>query len=120
MKRLIGAIALLMLAACTTPGSIPPGPSVIADQTTMDERTVIAFDTAVSTAADLATVAVKAGLVKGANLDRLAALSAKARAAVLALGAAYRAGNATGYAEAIGQANSAIAGIRSLATGEVR
>src|SRR5688500_11373349 len=125
MKRLLLAAGLaLALTACgpqdviNSAGSLPP-PVSVADQTIMDEQTVIAFDTSVETAAALATVAVKAGIIRGANLDRAAVLSKTGRTAVLALGAAYRAGNATSYAAALVQAKAAISGIRALAKGEV-
>ncbi len=124
MKRLALFLALT-LGACaggiSPPASIPAAPIDLADKTTLDEATVIAFDQSVTVAANLAELAIRTGAVKGdAALNRVADASRRARAAVIALHAAYDAGNATSYAAAIRSAREAINAVQAAAMGDVR
>lgn len=114
------ALAVVSLTACDTVGNLtpPPSPSSIADKTTLDEKVAITVETGATAAAELATLAVKAGVIKGTtNLERLRSANAELRRAVAATRAAYNAGNATSYTDAANQATAAIAAITALAKG---
>lgn len=99
--------------------TLPP-PAAIADRTTLDEGAALGFETAIAATADLATLAVRTGAVKRAQLPRLRELSADARQAVAAVRWAYDSGNASNYGVAITRATSAIAAVRGLVKGEAR
>lgn len=114
------ALALSACATVPTTGGPPLAPSTYADRTTVDENAAEGFELAVTTAADLATLAVKTGQVKGAGLDRLARASAIARIAVASVRSAYRSGNSTTIAEAVANAKQSIAALSAIAKGEAR
>lgn len=103
-------------AAAADSAGVPP-PVTVADRTTIDEKTVIAFEKSVTLAANLATIAVKAGAIRGDNLDRLSALEVQAKGAVRRVRAAYAAGNATSYKAAIADLSTALDGLSSLIPG---
>lgn len=114
MKRLL-FLAPLALAACTPPTSIPPAPSTVADKTTLDEQGMLAVELAYKAARMAVETGVDTGLVHGAAAARFASLDNTAYAALQAVRAAYRTGNATNYANALTQARSAITGLLALA-----
>jgi len=130
--------AVLSLAACavappeTAGGTAPPvigaaaaaadavnipAPVTIADRTALDETAGIGFETAVTVAADLATMAVRTKVVPTSRLVELRERVAWARVAVGSVRAAYDTGNATSYRAAVATASCAIGRVRSLATG---
>jgi hypothetical protein len=121
---LFPALAALALCACattpTTSGGSPLAPSTYADKTAVDESAAEGFEVAVTVAADLATLAVQTGRVKGADLDRLARASAVARIAVAGVRSAYRSGNSATIAEATANAKMSIAALSAIAKGEAR
>lgn len=107
MKHL-ALTCLLALSACTLP---PIQPATVANATTLDERTGIAATTGYTAASVLGNRLSRAGIIDRA---RFKALDNQGYAAVLAIRAAYDAGNATGYAEAITKANAAVDAIKGL------
>lgn len=106
MKRLALCLAL---ASCTNPAL--PGPSTVANATTLDERGALAAERAYQAIASLmlATGAAKLPAVKDA--DR------RAYAVVKAVRAAYDAGNATTYAAAVKQAEGILGNLLNAAKG---
>lgn len=105
-----GDIAPIAATAADVAGV--PAPATFADKTTLDESTGIAFETGITAAANLATLAVKTGVIKGtANLEWLRGLVGKARVAVAGVRAAYRTGNATSYKAAVAEASNAIGAV---------
>jgi hypothetical protein len=119
--RLFPALAAVALCSCavapTTSGG-PLAPATYADRTTLDETAALGFEQAVEVAADLGTLAVQTGKVKGAGLDRLKRASAAARIAVAGVRSAYASGNSASINEAIANAKLSIAAIQSIAKGE--
>lgn len=136
-RTLCGFSVALVLCACSSfsttpesPGQLPPivstaataadtlgvaAPATIADNTTMDEKGVVAIESTVALAADLATIAVNAHVVTDhATLERLRTAKDAARAGVQASRDAYRAGNAASWKAAIASINAAISDIRGL------
>jgi hypothetical protein len=121
-------LAAISLAACApmtaAPGSAapPPGgvysPSTYADRTIADETAALAFEQGVELAADLGTLAVQTGKVKGANLDRLKRATAVARIAVAGVRSAYASGNSANISDAITNARASINAVRAIAKGE--
>ncbi|WP_332802754.1 hypothetical protein [Sphingomonas sp. RT2P30] len=99
------------------PGALP-APVTVANKTTLDENAAIGFDSAIEAAADLATLAVNAHVIKPSQLPALRELSRKARLAVAAVHSAYGSGNAETIAAAVANAQSAIDDIRAMAKGQ--
>lgn len=129
IRTLLAGLVALGLSACVTdppspatPSSVPAstGPAAFADQTAMDEQTVLAIEAGVEAAADLGTLGIKAGVIKGANIDRVLVAIPKVRSALAVLRAAYKAGNRTSYLAAVGDIRRAVGDIRNLAKGDVR
>jgi len=118
MKRMIfaicGALALASCGAVTAPAAIPPSPSTLADKTVLDEQGALAAELAYKAARLAVETGVDAGVIKGANATRFAALDSKAFAALQTVRAAYRAGNATTYSAALTQARAAISDLLAL------
>lgn len=122
MRRLIVMSALLLaLPACgVTAGSvagpvldasIPTKPVDVADRTTLDERLATGATVSYTAASRLGTALASAGLIDKA---RFKALDNQGYTAVLAVKAAYDAGNAASYVAAIDRVNAAVAGINTL------
>lgn len=135
MNRLILAAALA-LSACTT---LPDSPSVVADETALDERTGLLVETLYSTATSAGTLAFRAGIIRPSvdpevqrddfcalvadyePSDRggeAMALECRLRAARDATRAAYDAGNATDYAAASDMAMSLARELLALIRGD--
>lgn len=108
MRYLVLA-ALLALSACA--GTLPTGPSNVAEATVLDEKIGIGAEAAYTTATKLGTALARAGLIDKAKFK---GADAKAYAALAAVRTAYRAGNATSYAAAIAELYAAVADIRAL------
>lgn len=111
-------IISLLLSGCAGLGGIvsgiPPSPSAVADQTTLDERGAIAVEIAYQAAARAVEALTDAGLIEGAAATRVAEVDRKAFAAVQAARTAYDAGNSASYAEALAKARSEIAALLRL------
>lgn len=112
------AAGMLALASCG-PLNVGTGPAPIAESTILDEKAALGVELAYKTARTLAELAVDVGLVKPGTptARRVADADNRAYAAVQAARAAYRAGNATSYGAAVGQALGAIEALRVAVKG---
>lgn len=116
MNRLYLALAApLALSGCATVGNLPEAPVEVADSTVLDEQSMLAIEVAYKAAGLAIEAAVDAGIIRGEAATRVASLDRGAYEAVLAVRAAYRAGNATSYANALTEARSAVSGLLDLA-----
>lgn len=98
----------------TAAGSMPSGPAALANSTTLDEKAAITAETAYSAASLLGAKLADAGLIDRAKFR---AADQTGYTALLAVRAAYKAGNADGFAAAILQLNAAVMDIKSIAKG---
>ena len=114
MKRFIPILLLCALSACVPVNSIPPAPAAIADKTILDEQGALTAELAYKAARVALETGVDAGVIRGDTAARIAALDAKAYAALRIVRRAYEAGNAASYASALATARSAIADLLSL------
>lgn len=116
MRLIFGIAAALALSACATTGSppIPTSPGAVADATVLDEKMAIAAEGAYKAARTVIEAATDAGLIRGANATKAAALDNKAYAAVQRVRAAYRAGNASSYDAAYKEASGLIGDLLGL------
>jgi hypothetical protein len=116
MKLLLALCAPLALAGCGfgSVASVPPAPVAVADQTVLDEQAALAVELAYKAARLAAELGVDAGVIRGANAARVAALDNAAYQAVLAARAAYRTGNADTYKSALVQARTSVAALLAL------
>jgi len=118
MMRLLFAVsAALALAGCNLSalGSLPPTPAQAADRTILDEQGALTVELAYSAVRLAVETGVDVGIIRGANATRFAELDRRAYAAVLAVRAAYRAGNADSYAAAQTLALDAVAQLFAVA-----
>lgn len=109
-----GCGASLQTGAAIADGVGASPPVTVADRTVLDEKAAIAAETAYRLSARAAALAIKAGIVSGPSVARIGELDRQAYAALTALRAAYRAGNATGYVEAFAQFNRAVLAVNSM------
>lgn len=117
-KLLFAAVASLGLAACVpTIGNLPSTPATVANETLLDERAAIAVESAYAGARTVLEALVDAGMITGTSASRAAELDRQAYSAVQRVRAAYRAGNADSYAEAVNDARRAIAGLLGAVKG---
>ena len=104
----------LFAAAVLTPGliagcmTVPTSPGTVAGQTQLDERIAIGVELAYQAAALSATTARQAGLIGDAQWARVKLIDNRAYAGVRAVRAAYRVGNADGYATAFVETQTAL------------
>lgn len=110
------AAPALALCACLPTAALPP-PAVVADATTIDERSALAIEVAYSSAGQLLEFAVDRGWLKGETARRADAIDARAQAAVNAARRAYDAGNADSYDAARTEAELLIADLMAAITG---
>ena len=108
MTRLIAAALLLALPACAT---LPTAPAAVADKTVLDEKIGIAATVGYTAASTLGNRLSRLGVIPRAQFQ---ALDQRGYDAVIAIRAAYLAGNATNYLAAIEQAKAATAAIGGL------
>lgn len=103
MKKLLlaSALALAPLTGCAT---VPTGPGQVADRTILDERVAIGAELAYKAARIACEFAVDAGIIAGPRATQFRQLNTQAYNAVLAVRAAYRAGNAQDFAVAVAEA----------------
>lgn len=113
MKRILfAALVALALPGCAALEAsryVPPSPGVIAGQTVLDERAALSVELAYKAFRTALEIAVDAGALKGTAASKAAALDNRAFAAVGAVRAAYRAGNAASYVAAVDEARAGIA-----------
>lgn len=109
MRKLFLAAMLVTgtLAGCTGM-NVPTSPGAVASQTVLDEQGALGVELAYKAFRTALELAVDAGALKGARATQAAALDQRAYAAVGAARAAYRAGNATSYTQAVSEARGAI------------
>ncbi|MGB7407138.1 MAG: hypothetical protein WA908_01415 [Pontixanthobacter sp.] len=102
----------LLLSGCGLTGGIPDipaSPGEVADRTKLDEQAALTLTLAYTGAAKAAKLAIETGIVNNPNTIRaIGAADRRAYRAVVAVEAAYDAGNATSYANAIEEARRAI------------
>ena len=110
MKRLI-IIAALTLASCGPLNTLPPPPSAVADATKLDENVGRAATNAYTAASTLGRQLALAHQIDKAKFKKL---DQKGYDLVLAIRAAYEAGNATSYADLIVKLNATVAQIKGL------
>lgn len=114
--RKYGLFALLALVvgafAVTGCSNAPSSPSEVTDQTTLDERVLLMAEASYTAFAESATTLVTAGTITGDDLDKLQELDIKAKLALDAARAAYDAGQADSFAEAL------LEGVGLVALGE--
>lgn len=103
--------AALALSACTT---IPGSPGTVANQTILDEQIGIGAEVSYKAARLATELAVDLGKLNGANATKAAELDRKAYAALGVMRQAYTTGNATSYAAAAAQAQSAVAELLTI------
>jgi len=112
MKRLVfAAAAACLVAGCgltLPPVSGIPAPADVADRVTLDEQGAIGVELAYKGLRIALEVATDAGLIRGERAVQVAALDNRAYQLVTATRAAYRAGNAQGYATAVQEARAVI------------
>lgn len=107
MKAAAALVTALALAGCLGQPAAQP-PAAAAAATTLDERAALRAEQLYQAAATTILAADRMGLVPAALRPRLAELDRRAYAAVRATRAAYRAGNAPGYAAAVAEADGAV------------
>lgn len=108
MMRVMIVAASMALASCA---AHIPSPSTVANATVLDEDLGIGAEVAYTTAAKLGTALAKGGVI---DREQFKAADARAYRALLALRAAYRAGNATNYLSAAAEVYATVAEIRAL------
>lgn len=97
--------ASVSLGACVASGAaLPPPPIAIAETTTMDEKTSLAIEVLYRGLGGLLEAAVDGGRLKGEAAERADRIDGKIAFYVGMARAAYDAGNAQGYAEALRRA----------------
>jgi hypothetical protein len=106
--RALSVLLAAALVACSpaTLVGLPASPQVAADRTTLDEQALLGVELAYKAARIAVEVYVDSGHCTGACATRFRDLNRRAYAAVNAARAAYRAGNATGYIAALGEART--------------
>lgn len=101
----VAVLVALSVSACARTGVVlPPPPSAIAETTTMDERTSLAIEVLYRGLGGLLEAAVDGGRLKGTAAERADRIDGKLAFYVGMARAAYDAGNADSYAEALKRA----------------
>lgn len=116
MRLILGIAAALALGACSL-GSLPApptSPGAVANTTVLDEKLAITVEGAYKAARLVIETATDAGLIRGANATKAAAIDNKAYAAVQRVRAAYRTGNAASYDAAYKEASGLIGDLLAL------
>lgn len=113
MKRIALVIAAAASLVACTPGStglggLPAAPEQVADRVVLDEQAAIGVELAYKALRTAIEVATDAGLIRGPRATQMATLDNRAYTLVQSTRAAYRAGNAAGYATAAAEARAAI------------
>ena len=106
-----------MLSACALSG-IPPSPSAVANQTTLDEQSVITVEQTYRAARTAVELGVDVGLIKGKFAGQMRTANRKAYQAVLLTRKAYEAGNQSGYRAALADAKTLTSELLLFMNGE--
>lgn len=120
MKRLIIFAAALSLSGCAALDGLmrlPAQPVAVANKTVLDEQAAISVELAYQAAATALLIATRAGFVTGDNARNAMALDNEAYRKVLAVRAAYDAGNASSYGVALADARTAVKLVLTTAKG---
>lgn len=110
-KILLAAALALTLPGCagmTGIPNIPAAPVEVADKTTLDESGARGAELSYKAFRTALEMAVDYGVLKGAAAEKAAKLDNDAYSLVLVARAAYRAGNARNYKEAVDAALAAV------------
>ena len=114
----LAAALALSLTGCAGLGAMMTGgPATAANQTVLDEHGAIGVELAYKAARTALEIAVDSGLLKGDRAAKAAALDNQAFAAVTGVRAAYRAGNASNYGAAMGEARAAVTAMLAVVKG---
>lgn len=114
----LAAALALSLTGCAGLGAMMTGgPATAANQTVLDEQGAIGVELAYKAARTALEIAVDSGLLKGDRAAKAAALDNQAFAAVTGVRAAYRAGNASNYGAAMGEARAAVTAMLAVVKG---
>ena len=110
MRKLLILVSLaLALPGCATLGGmLPPSPAAVSDRTVLDEQAALSVELAYQAAGIAIRAATATGVVRGETATRIAELDSRAYRAVLAVRAAYDAGNAQSYGVAAENARAEI------------
>lgn len=117
MKRIIlASLAALAISGCGVLSAlaVPPAPAAVADKTIIDEQAALAVELAYQAASMAVGTAADLGVLKGESATKAAAIDRKAYRAVVAVRAAYDAGNATSYGAAAATARAEITALLAL------
>ena len=120
-RRLIfGAALAATLSGCgalplLTGLSAPPPPVTVADRTMLDEQALTALELAYKGGRMAAEAGVDLGLIRGEVALKVARIDEQAFTALGAARAAYRAGNAASYSNALRDSQASIATLLALA-----
>jgi hypothetical protein len=119
---IFSAIALALggtLGGCASVGPVlPQSPAILADQTTLDERGLVAMELAYTAARTSAEAAVDASIVDASTARQIAAIDRAAFAALAKARLAYDLGNATSYTAALDAAGPLVAQLTRLVKGQ--
>lgn len=115
MKRLIPlAMLALTLPSCTGLAALAGGPAPVANATVLDEKLAIGVELAYQAVTRAILAANDARPFSPELKERVKLADRKAYEAVVAVRAAYRAGNASSYSMAAAEAQAAIAALLQL------
>jgi hypothetical protein len=121
-QRLAPLVAISLVGCAQNGlGLAPANPPVAgerpraADQTVLDEQAALSVELAYKAARTALEIGAETGLLKGRGAAAAAEADNRAFAAVLAVRAAYRGGNAGDYGKAVAAARATIAALLSLA-----
>lgn len=109
--------ASVPIAVAVADSTLPP-PAAIADLTTADEKTALAIEIAYKAVGSLYEAALDSRRLSVAAVARADALDAQAHDLVRAARAAYDAGNAASYGDAVERAGPLIERLRRVVTGQ--
>lgn len=96
------------LSGCTSMPPVPSSPAAIAEQTLLDEQSLIAAEASYKAAREILEAAVDQDLLTPGVAARFRALNAQTNAVLVRARQAYDAANAPSYAAAIAEAGPLI------------
>ena len=116
MKRILPFALILALPGCSL-GALMQPPATYANATVLDDKIALAIELGYQATAQAILLANDLRPFSPELRDRVKAADRKAYEAVLAVRAAYRAGNANSYAMAAAEAQAAVAALLQLIGG---
>lgn len=117
MRRILlslAAVASLSLAACGPQTAGPAAPSEVANSTKLDEQLMLGAESLYTGANQLAGLALDVASLDAAQRSRLKKADNDAFAALLVARSAYKAGNSSGYFQAIARLTEAVQQINAI------